>query len=53
MKYVFFALIYFAFGFAFPEFPFALKVVLGFMMSVFTVLVVFNLFDDVESMEMF
>ena len=52
MKYVFFALVYFAFGFAFPAFPFALKIAVGALMALFTVVVVFNLFDDAEELEL-
>ena len=46
MKYVFIALAYFTFGFAFPNFSPFVAIVLGAVMLFVTLLVIFNLFDD-------
>ena len=46
MKFIFIALAYFSFGFAFPNFSPFLAIVLGGLMLLSTVILVFNLFDD-------
>ncbi|NJC25543.1 hypothetical protein [Neolewinella antarctica] len=46
MKYVFIALVYFAVGFLFPVLSPTLTMILGVLFAVFTVGIIFTLYDD-------